>query len=223
MENYGVFQPYSTDSKKTWYTPVVDTVKSWDNNAQYSSSFLDQLSGKISANLNADPNNSLQMGLLKDQFAGQRATESQALNDRYAGYGRGFGPQAAQQLQLSDQMNRAESEAKRKSLADILQMNISNAMGLEGLRSNNFNAYQGRDLSAWGTNEGNKLQQANLNTQIDQQNYLRSPKYGKATAPLLSASYQGGTVNGGIMGPDGKMYTEDNYNLLFSGIDRAGR
>lgn len=109
----------------------------------YGSALLDQLAGRLSSNM-ANPETSLEMGLLKDQFAGQRATAQQQLNDRYAGYGRGAGPQAAQQLALEDTMNRNESGAKRQMLSDLLQQTIANSLGLEGLRSGNYNDQQHR-------------------------------------------------------------------------------
>ena len=126
----------------------------WGGNQLYGSSLLDQLSGQASSNL-TNPDASLQMGMLKDQFTGQRAAEQQAINDRYAGYGRGSGVQAAQQLSLADQLNRSESDAKRQALLDVINQAQGLAMGVEGLQSGNFNAYQNRGLDAYNMNQNN--------------------------------------------------------------------
>lgn len=109
----------------------------------YGSGLLDQLAGRLSSNM-ANPDASNEMGLLKDQFTGQRRTAQQQLADRYAGYGRGSGPMAAQQLALENSMNQNESGAKRQMLSDLLQQTIANSLGLEGLRSGNYNDQQHR-------------------------------------------------------------------------------
>ena len=119
----------------------------------YGSDLLDKLSGRVSGDL-SNPETSLGMGLLKDQFSGQRKTAQQSLNDRYAGYGRGNGVQAAQQLALEDQMNKSESSNKRQMLSDILQQSIGNAMGLEGMKGGFYNDQQHRmgDQAQWQGN-----------------------------------------------------------------------
>lgn len=175
----------------------------------YDSALMGQMSTGASKDL-ANPGlgydaayGQMMYGNLQDQLAGQYTGMNKQLQDQYGGWGgRGAGIANAARAQMSNDINKIGASNAQQVYMDqqnrmtqAKQQAWSNAMGLSGLQSGNYNNAQGRalqneTLTANSYNQGQARQQGAtqmaLNAQLGMLPYAQNPAQ---TPPVSSDNY----------------------------------